>query len=761
MTLFGTPLRRREDATLLTGAGPFLADLARPDMAIMRVIRSPHAHAEIRRIDTTAATAHPDCLGIITGADLPPGTGCLPALDLLPNSAPVHHPLLATDRVRYVGQPVAILLATDAYAAEDIAELVMVEYMPLPAAMTVDATTTLYPGLAGNQVHETHQHVGDPDTAFATASLILEERFAMHRLAASPMETRGAIAEPEAGSGRFLLYSSTQIPQLLRQEAARILGMDAACLRVRAPRIGGGFGTKEAIYPEEILALLAARHFHRAIFWAEDRQEHFQASFQAREETVTVRAAVDAQGIVLAMDADCQADIGAAYGLLSNTPGAAMATLRGPYRIPHFRSRSRSFVTNKPPLNVYRGAGYPQATLAMERIMDLAARRLNLDPAEIRRRNLLQPEEFPVDRGISYPGCGPVIFDSGNYPACLEATLEAIGYADFPARRASAGPDLCLGLGLAFVVEMTASGPAEPARLRVTEEGRIELLSGVTPIGQGTETTLAQILADRLGVSPDLIDVRTGDTDEQPDAPGTFASRGATMGGNAACLAGDELMRAARTALAALRGVPPADISWQNGLLLQSGGANEGVSLRDLVARTGRAALDVRATFPDNGISYANGCHAAVVEIDRGTGAVRVLDYAVTHDCGRVANPLLVDGQIMGGVVQGLGATLFEGLRFDTMGQPLTQGLWDYILPSAATSPRFALRHRETPSPLNPLGMKGAGEAGCTGAGAAIVNAIADALAPFGIPVRGSGPFTPEHCFHLLNPSSPLEASRC
>jgi carbon-monoxide dehydrogenase large subunit len=750
MTHFGTPQRRREDFALLTGTATFLADLARPDMAVMRVCRSPYAHARIIDINTAEASAHPDCLGIITAADLPACIGLLPALDLFPESAPVHQALLAGDTVRYVGEPVAIVLATDAYAAEDIAELVRITYEPRPAAMDTMSQVKLYPELASNKVHETSQLVGEPDKIFAAAALVLEEEFAFHRIAAAPMETRGAIAEAEPGTGRMLLYSSTQIPQLLRNEAARILGLDTAKLRVIAPRIGGGFGCKEAIYPEEILVLHAALTCGRPVFWSEDRQEHFQAAVQARQETVKVRAVVDEQGIFLAMEASCDADIGAAYGLLSNTPGAAMANVRGPYRIPHFRSRSNSFVTNKAPLNVYRGAGFPQATLCMERMMDLAARRLGLDRADIRRRNLLQPDEFPVARGISYPACGPVVFDSGDYPACLDMTLEAIGYAGFPARQAAADEGILLGLGLAFVVEMTGNGPTEPARLRVAADGKLELLTGVIPIGQGTETTLAQILADKLGVQPDTIRILTGDTDDQPDAPGTFASRGATMGGNAACLAGDALVLAARHAMARLRGVAVEQITWENGALAQSGGPNEPVTLHDLAARTGPGALDVRASFADNGNAWSNGCHAALVEIDRATGVIRVLDYAVTHDCGRVANPLLVDGQIMGGVMQGLGATLFEALHFDTDGTPITQGFWEYILPTAATAPCFTLRHLQTPSPLNPLGMKGAGEAGCTGAAAAIVNAIADALAPFDIPIRGSGPFTPETCFTLL-----------
>jgi carbon-monoxide dehydrogenase large subunit len=311
-----------------------------------------------------------------------------------------------------------------------------------------------------------------------------------------------------------------------------------------------------------------------------------------------------------------------------------------------------------------------------------------------------------------------------------------------------------LGLGLAFVVEMASSGPAEPARLRVRPDGKVQLLSGITAIGQGSETTLAQILGDRLGVAAEVVEVLGGDTDDSPDAPGTFASRGATMGGNAACLAADALMLAARTAVAKLRGVTLDAIVWKNGWLVQLDGAGDPLSLSELVARVGSSVLDVQATFADPGVAYANGCHAAVVEVDRATGIIRVLDYAVAHDCGRVANPLLVDGQIMGGVVQGLGSALFETLAFDDAGAPLVQGLWEYILPTAAVTPHFALRHLETPSPLNPLGMKGAGEAGFTGALGAIVNAIGDALAAVGVEPSGSGPFTPAYVLELLGETS-------
>jgi carbon-monoxide dehydrogenase large subunit len=769
---FGRRMRRREDTELLTGRAQYLADLIRPGMAVMRVIRSKVAHARITRIDFSAVTNDPDCIGILAAIDLPAGIGVLPAMDLVDDSAAAHQNVLARETVRYVGEPVAAVLATDAYVAEDLAERVVVDYETLPTVLDARAgieadAALLYPAFGSNIVHQTTQRVGDPDGAFADAAMILEETFSFQRVIGSPMETRGAVALIEPASARYVLYSSTQIPQLLRKELARITGTSLDRLRVVAPHVGGGFGSKEAIYPEEVLLLLVLQKFGRDVYWLEDRQESFVATVHGREESIHLRAALDAHGGVTAVEADCLADIGASYSLFSNTPSAAVATIRGPYRIPNFRSRARSVVTNKTPLNVYRGAGHPQAILAMERLMDLAAAAMGLDRAELRRRNLLPPEVFPVDRGVAYPGCGPVVFDSGNFPALLHSTLEAIDYEGFELRRSRAPDGSSLGLGLSFVVEMTGGGGAEPARLRLLPGGRLQLSSGITPIGQGSETTLVQILSDHLGVPAETIEFAAGDTDDTPDAPGTFASRGATMGGNAACRVGDILVERVRKLAAMLRGVSEVDIVWKSGVLIECNSQNEPLTLDSLLRQAeanglvSSGPLDVTAQFDDTGVGFASACHAAVLEVDRDTGVIRVVDYAVTHDCGRVANPLLVDGQIMGGVLQGLGSCLFEAIGYDEAGVPRTNGYMDYVLPTAATTPRFVLRHIETPSPLNPLGMKGAGEAGCSGAVAAIANAVADALGPEVKLPGGSGPYTPMLILEALRKARRGEAGEC
>ena len=734
----------------------------------MHVLRSPHAHACILGIEAGRAMADPACLGLWTASDLPPAVGTLPCVDLVPSSKPAHQTVLARDTVRYAGEPVAIVLATDPARAEDLAERIGITYAPLPPVLSATAgvaadSPLLYPAFATNIVHETEQRTGQPEEVFRRAALVLERCFPMHRVAAAPMEPRGVIAAPEdGGTGRFVVHSTSQIPHMLRRALAEITGLPLEALRVIAPLLGGGFGVKEAIYAEEVLALLAARRLGRAVAWIEDRAEHFQASCHGREEVITLRIALDPDGTVTAADAVCLADIGAAYALVGNTPGAAVATIRGPYRIPNFSARSCSVVTNKTPLNVYRGAGHPQAVLAMERMLDIAAATLEIDRAEIRRRNLLQPHELPADRGVAYPGSGGrIVFDSGDFPRTLETTLEAIGYSEFAGRRrAAARPGLLLGLGLSLAVEMTASGPAEPARVTASADGSVELCSGITAMGQGTETTLTAILADRLGLPQHAVRFRGGDTDPLPDAVGSFASRGASVGGNAAAAAGTSFIGRALTLAARVYDVPVERLEWQNGAIIRHSGPNTPTSLASLIAAAIEAGLDALAwldtdgTFDVPGIAYANCCHAAVVAVDVASGAVQVLDYAVTHDCGRVANPLLVDGQIMGGVVQGIGATLSEALTFAPDGEPRTTGFWQYVLPTAAVTPRFILRHLETPSPHNPLGMKGAGESGFTGTPGAVVNAIADALAPLGVEPLGSGPYTPATILSLLRAAS-------
>ncbi|MCW5715876.1 MAG: xanthine dehydrogenase family protein [Bauldia sp.] len=768
---FGTRTPRREDPDLLRGEGKFLADLIPQGALWLTVVRSTDAHAIILGLDAEAAKAMPGVAAIVTAADLPAGLGHLPCVDLIDTSLPVFHPVLAGERIRYAGQPIAAVVASTPAQAEDAAAAVIVATRKLaPVLSAADAlrpeSPWLYPELGTNAVHVTRQLVGDPDAAFSVAALVVEETVAVHRVGAAPMEMRGCFGEVEPGSGRLVLTSTTQIPQSVRAHLAEILTRPAESILVRAPRLGGGFGLKEAMYPEEVLVLLLAERLGRPVAFLEDRREHFRSAVQAREETIRIRAAFAVDGTATAVDVACLADIGGAYGLVANAPGAAIANARGGYVMPNFRSVATSVVTNKPPLNVYRGAGHPQAVLAMERVMDKAATALGIDRAAIRRHNLIPAWMLPLDRGISYSGLPRQILDSGDYVHAFDMTLEAIGYAAFPARKAAfeaAHPRRKLGLGLSFMVEMTAVGPDEPAEIEVLPDGRVRLHAALTAMGQGIETVLGQVVADTLGIDLDAVEISLADTDRIPFAVGTYASRGGAVGGSAAAKAGKALIEVATDLGADLLGVDRSAVEWSEGAIVRRDGTNEPlplVELARLAASAGRAdalRASVRFAVPDT--SFAYGAHAAIVEVDTGTGVVTVLDYAVTHDCGRLGNPMIVDGQIVGGVTQGIGATLYEEIAFDAAGRPLTQGFFDYPIPVAATAPRFHLLHLETPSPHNPLGMKGAGEAGFTGTPAAITNAVADALGQDLPLTRDPGPLSPARIRALLREREVAQAA--
>jgi carbon-monoxide dehydrogenase large subunit len=541
------------------------------------------------------------------------------------------------------------------------------------------------------------------------------------------METRGVMADAGAAPEAATLWSSTQFPHLLRARLAGILGWPAERLRVIAPDVGGGFGVKEAVYVEEVLALLLSKRLGRPVRWIEDRAEHFAATTHGREQVHHLEAAVAEDGTVTGLKSVCLTSIGGAYASLSNAPGFYVsAILRGPYRIPNYRSEVFSVVTNKTPLNVYRGAGHPQAVFCMERLMD-----------RIR-----------------------VIYDSGDYPACLRQALELMKYADFPAEQEKArAAGKYLGLGLSFYIETTALGPYETATLRVGEDERITLLTGTSPHGQGTATTHAQMVAEELGVAIDTITVLHGDTAIVRDGIGTWGSRGGAIGGTAARLAAIKLKDKARKLAAFLLHAAESELEWTAGQVHVRGQPGKGFSLGDLV-RESKAANqfppeldltlegDVKFEVPDAAYAYA--CHLAVVEVDAATGRVYVRRYGVAHDCGRVINPVIVAGQVVGGVAQGIGGTLLENLLYDEKGRLLTTSMMDYLLPSVFDIPPIELAHMETPTPHNPYGIKGAGEGGATGSPAALVSAIEDALAPFGVRLNDDGPFTPTRVLEEL-----------
>ncbi len=765
--LVGTPVPRREDARLLLGQARFVADISVPRMLHMVMVRSAKAHAVIEKIDISRALASPGVQRIVLGSELADVIGALPSIDLAGPGLASCCRVLAVGKVRYVGEPVAAVFAESPFQADEAADLVDIVYRDLPVvldaqeAAKANPPSLLYEALGSNVIHTVHQAVGDPDTAFASAHRVFESTYGIHRYVASPMETRGVLADPTARNGRISLYSSTQFPHLVRAFLAGVLGMSEADLHVVAPDVGGGFGVKCEFYPEEVLAVWAAKTLNRPIRWLETRGEHFVATTHAREQVHRVRAAVDRDGIVTAMSLESLTNNGAAAATLSVTPASiSSAMLRGPYRIPNYRAKSESVVTNKTPLAVYRGAGHPQAVLCMELMMDQIAREMGIDRVELRRKNMLTPADMPSDRGTEIVLAGKVVYDSGDYAGSLDQALELAGWT----RREALATDAkrrgkLLGIGIACLVEETAIGPYETGDVRVDGSGKVTVYTGASPHGQGTATAIAQLVADELEIPIDRIVVRHGDTDVIPDGVGTFASRGGAIGGAAARLAARKVKEKALHIAADMLQASPGDLTWAEGEARASNGAS--AALAAIAARAtawnampkGLTSFNLAdgAHHQVPGIAFANATHICQVEIDPATGELAVVSYAVVHDCGTVINPMIVEGQVIGGIAQGLGGTLFEEIRYDEAGRPLTQGFGDYLLPTAADMPAtIRSGSMQSPSPLNPFGMKGAGEGGTTGAVAAISSAVADALAPLGVEVTSDGPFTPPNVLRLV-----------
>lgn len=765
--LVGAPVPRTEDRRLLLGQARFVADIVLPRMLHMAIVRSERAHAVITGIDTAAAAAAPGVVRILTGEELADSIGPLPSIDLAGEGKIALHRALAVGKVRYVGEPVAAVIADDPFRAGNAAALIRPTWRELPVVLDVEEAAAasppglLYEALGSNVIHTCRQQAGDVDAAFAAAHRVFEDVFRIHRYIAAPLETRGVVADPTGQGGRITLTSSTQFPHLVRGFLAGVLGLSEADIRVVAPDVGGGFGAKCEFYPEEVLATYAARALGRPVKWIESREEHFLATTHAREQVHRLRAAVDGNGMVTAVTLQSCTNNGAAAATLSVTPASiSSAMLRGPYRIPNYRAESHSVVTNKTPLAVYRGAGHPQATLCMELTMDRIAREMGIDRVELRRRNLLTEAEMPSDRGTAIVLAGKVVYDSGDYAGCLDRALALAGWGGRDRREAAArARGRLFGTGLACFVEETAIGPYETGQVRVDSSGKVTVLTGASPHGQGTATAIAQLVADELEIDITRVHVRHGDTDILPDGIGTFASRGGAVAGAAARLAARKVRHKALAVAAEMLQAAPGDVVWSRGEARASSGAS--VSLAAIAARATawnplpggvtsfNLAEEIQHQVP--GIAFANATHVCELEIDPETGELEITRYAVVHDCGTVINPMIVEGQIIGGIAQGLGGTLFEELRYDAAGGLLTRSFGDYLLPTAADMPKdIRTGHMESPSPLNPFGMKGAGEGGTTGAVAAIAGAVADALAPLGARISSDGPFTPPRLLRLI-----------
>jgi carbon-monoxide dehydrogenase large subunit len=760
--VFGAPLKRKEDPRLLRGGGRYVADLKLHGMLSAAVIRSPHAHALINSIDTTAAEADPRVHAVLTAAELPE-LPLLTCIDAEETTMPFNQPVLARGKVRYVGEPVAVIVADERYLAEDVAELVAIDYEPLEAV--VDPERAIEDGAPilheeTNVVDTLSYRIGDPEAGFAAAAHVLRDRYATQRYAGTPMETRGVLAEWDERSKKMTLWSSTQVPNTVKSFLLDFLGLPENGIRVRVPDVGGAFGVKLQIYPEEVLVCLLARRLGRPVKWIEDRWEHFVSTTHGREQTHEVEVGFDGEGRILAMRDRCITNTGAYLQSLTLVePFIGVSMLTGPYDVANFEATSIVAATNKTPMNPFRGVGHVQAAFTMERVIDSIARELGLDPAEVRRRNLIPADAFPLQRGLGNVLAGEIVYDSGDYLRCLERVLEMSGYAGFAAERERAlAEGRRIGIGIGAFVEETGLGPYESGTVRVEPSGQIAVLTGSCTSGQGHLTALAQIAADELGTSIDEVEVIYGDTDLIRWGVGTYASRSAAVGGtairNAASRAREKLLRIAGQMLEA----DPDDLELRGGEVKVVGSPSlPGISLGALAARVapgselpeGIDAYGVEATdvYHPASNTFSHGIHVSKVEVDLETGTVTLLEHHAVNDSGTVINPLLIDGQVQGGVGLGIGGALLEELRYDEDGQPTNPNFMDYLVPGIENVPIIEVEHVETPSPLNPDGIKGAGEGGAVGAPAAIANAVADAIYPARVTAT---PLTPERVYAAI-----------
>ena len=758
MGYVGRSVPRLEDRPLVTGRGLFAADIGFAHQLHMRVVRSTHAHGRIAAIDTSAARAAPGVVAVWTAADV----AAVPPIDFrltrIEGLDPYRQPILATDRVRYVGEPVAVVFAADAYLAEDAADLVTIEVDELPALLAADAPPGDFDNSHSTEVACVRKGFGDVEAAFAAADAVVPLDLATGRHSGVPMETRGAIARQARGI--LELHGAAKVPHWNRDSLARMLGRAASSMHLHEGHVGGGFGVRGELYPEDVLVCLGALRLGRPVKWIEDRREHLLATNHSRQQLFRVRAAVDAQGRLLAIDGEFFHDQGAYVRTHAATvPDLAAAMLPGPYRLAAYRMVGRIRLTNKTPCGTYRAPGRYESTFVRERLMDAIAARLNADPVEIRRRNLITKTEMPYQRTLDTLGT-ELTYDSGDYSGLLDKALSAVAWPALreKLRQRRAGGE-AVGAALAMFVEKSGLGPFDGVHATIDESGAVEIVTGAASVGQGMETAIAQICADALGVDYRKVRVVHGQTDRIAFGMGAFASRVTVMTGEAARIAATKLRAKAMAAAASLLQSEPETLDVIDGSVVSRKTAHgPSVSLGE-VARAlapaskllGAAApgLTAEGWYEQTHMAYPYGVHIAVVRVDRDTGAVAVERYLVAYDIGRAVNPMLVEGQIAGGVAQGLGGALFEEFLYDARGEPLCVSFADYLMPTAREIPSIeTLLTEDAPSPLNPLGLKGAGEGGANPVGAVIAAAIDDALGMPGAVTQL--PVTPQRLRELL-----------
>ncbi len=764
--LVGTKVKRREDPRLVQGLSHYVDDLRMADVMQVALLRSPHAHARINGINTDAAAALPGVVSVVTGADIGDSVGSVPCAAANPTLRTPPHPVLAQGEVRYVGEPVAAVVAEDSYTARDAIDLIEVDYEPLPAVS--DLEKALEPGSPlvhsqwdSNQAFTFECGTGDMDKARAEADVIVKQKFIHQRLAPISVETRGVVARYFPGEDELTVWSSTQIPHLLRAMLALVLGFPEHRIRIIAPEVGGGFGCKLNVYREEALLAHLAMKLKGTVKWIEGRRENIQATIHGRGQVGTVEAAVKKDGTILGVTYDSLLDTGAYHQLL--TPGMPPLTglmISGSYKIPTLKFTSTGGFTNKVATDAYRGAGRPEATLVIERTMDLIARELDMDPVEVRRKNFAQPDDFPL------PVATGLAYDSGNYQAALDRALEMVGYEDLRAEQARAREEgRYIGIGFSTYVEICAMGPSaalpaggwESGTVRLDFTGKTTVLTGVSPHGQGEETTFAQIVSDELGVPIEDVAVLHGDTAVVPNGIGTFGSRGISVGGTAVYMATQKVREKAEAIAANVLECSTDDLDFEDGKFSVKGVPDKGITIQEVALQAHVATklpagmepgLQATSVFEPSNFTFPFGTHICVVEVDTQSGEIEILRYIAVDDCGKVINPMIVDGQVQGGIAQGLGQALLEEVVYDEDGQLVTGSLMDYAVARAEDVPTLEFDRTETPSPVNPMGVKGVGEAGTIGSTPSIVNAVVDALAPFGV-THIDMPLKPEKIWRL------------
>ncbi len=776
--VMGRDVPRLEDQPLIRGNGRFVDDIMLPNMLHAAFVRSAHAHAVLRSIEADGARALPGVAAVLTLADLAPHlieTRLKVAMPSPSYRQQLDRPVLASREVVHVGEPIAIVLADNRYLAEDAAAIVDVDYDPLPVvadcmAALEPGVPTAHQGAPSNLVAEMTMGFGDVDQAFGQAAHQFHERLWIHRGGSHSMECRGLVAVPNALEDQLTVWSSTQMPHAARRLLCDIMGLHENQIRVVTPDVGGGFGPKLVFYPEDVAVSVAARMTGRPVKWIEDRREHFVATTQERDQYWDVELATDGDGRILGVRGLLVHDHGAWTARGVNVPQGAMSAMPLAYIVPTYRIDLKVAATNKVPVTPVRGAGQPQGVFVMERLLDAAAKALDLDRTEIRRRNLVPAHLMPYATPLKTRGGVAVTLDSGDYPRCQQMALDGAGWAGFAARQAaSRARGQHIGIGVANYVEGTGRGPYEHVSVRVEGSGRIFVATGAAAMGQSTQTMLAQIVAEQLGGDLGNIEVITGDTAAAPLGLGGSNSRQAVLAGSSAHVAAKRVRERVLEIAGQLLEAAPADLEIEGDRVRVKGAVEIAASLAQVArAAAGQAGFPLpegggpgllaREEVVIDAMSYANGTAVAEVEVDIGTGTVKIRNLVFAHDCGRALHPRIVNGQLMGGIAHGIGNALYEYMGYDENAQPVTTNLAEYLLVTATEMPPVTILHMESPTPLNPLGIKGVGEAGVIPIGAAIASAVEDALTPWGVKINRL-PLSPVDVLALLNDAEARQAA--